>query len=223
MMKELGFATDRTARRLEGRPQGSHPFTPSTTSPDFRVRRRVAPDRAAARHVRGDRSRKQTLVTWFGCRRRSTTIISFDRVPAEGTALFRVGDARPVRAPPLKVIAEQLIRPTFVVDPEVELQATKNQIDDLLNEIKRREEAGERVGRDADQEDGRDATDYLLEAGVRPLRLGDRHARAIQSSASCGGSTTCRRREPAPRSRPAQALVAARRRTGGLRAEDGAD
>jgi excinuclease ABC subunit B len=35
------------------------------------------------------------------------------------------------------VIAEQLIRPTFIVDPEVELRATKNQIDDLLNEVKR--------------------------------------------------------------------------------------
>src|SRR5207244_6354678 len=42
-------------------------------------------------------------------------------------------------------VAEQLIRPTFLVDPEVELRATRNQIDDLLNEIRRREEAGERV------------------------------------------------------------------------------
>src|SRR4029078_5437822 len=42
-------------------------------------------------------------------------------------------------------IAEQLIRPSGVVDPEGELRATKNQIDDLLNEIRRREEVGERV------------------------------------------------------------------------------
>src|SRR2546430_5326534 len=42
-------------------------------------------------------------------------------------------------------IAEQLIRPTGIVDPEVELRATKNQIDDLLNEVRRREEVGERV------------------------------------------------------------------------------
>src|SRR5439155_1718862 len=42
-------------------------------------------------------------------------------------------------------IAEQLIRPTGIVDPEVELRATKNQIDDLLNEVRRREEMGERV------------------------------------------------------------------------------
>ena len=40
-----------------------------------------------------------------------------------------------------KVIAEQLIRPTGVVDPDVELRATRNQIDDLLNEIRHREEA----------------------------------------------------------------------------------
>src|SRR5207245_9992502 len=41
-------------------------------------------------------------------------------------------------------IAEQLIRPTGVVDPEVELRPTRNQIDDLLGEIRKREQVGER-------------------------------------------------------------------------------
>src|SRR5581483_10388483 len=43
------------------------------------------------------------------------------------------------------VVAEQLIRPTGLVDPEVEVRPTKNQIDDLLGEIRAREAAGERV------------------------------------------------------------------------------
>ena len=71
-----------------------------------------------------------------------------------------------------KVIAEQLIRPTFVVDPEVELRATKNQIDDLLNEIRRREEVGERVlVTTLTKKMAEDLTDYLLEAGVKARYL----------------------------------------------------
>ena len=65
-------------------------------------------------------------------------------------------------------IAEQLIRPTGIVDPEVELRATKNQIDDLLNEIRYREAAGERVlVTTLTKKMSEDLTDYLLEAGVK--------------------------------------------------------
>ena len=71
-----------------------------------------------------------------------------------------------------KVVAEQLIRPTFIVDPEVELRATKNQIDDLLNEIRRREEVGERVlVTTLTKKMSEDLTDYLLEAGVKARYL----------------------------------------------------
>ena len=70
------------------------------------------------------------------------------------------------------MIAEQLIRPTGVVDPEVELRPTKNQIDDLLNEIRHREEAGERVlVTTLTKKMAEDLTDYLLEAGVRARYL----------------------------------------------------
>src|SRR5262249_32078917 len=71
-----------------------------------------------------------------------------------------------------KVVAEQLIRPTGIVDPEVELRPTKNQIDDLMNEIRRREEAGERVlVTTLTKKMAEDLTDYLLEAGVRARYL----------------------------------------------------
>ena len=70
------------------------------------------------------------------------------------------------------MIAEQLIRPTFLVDPEVELRPTKNQIDDLLNEIRRRADAGERVlVTTLTKKMSEDLTDYLLEAGVRARYL----------------------------------------------------
>jgi excinuclease ABC subunit B len=69
-------------------------------------------------------------------------------------------------------VAEQIIRPTGVVDPEVELRPTKNQIDDLLNEIRRREEAGERVlVTTLTKKMAEDLTDYLLESGVRTRYL----------------------------------------------------
>ena len=70
------------------------------------------------------------------------------------------------------VVSEQLIRPTGVVDPEVELRPTRNQIDDLLNEIRRREEAGERVLiTTLTKKMAEDLTDYLLEAGVKARYL----------------------------------------------------
>ena len=59
-----------------------------------------------------------------------------------------------------------------MVDPEVEVRATKNQIDDLLNEIRRREEVGERVlVTTLTKKMAEDLTDYLLEAGVKARYL----------------------------------------------------
>ena len=69
-------------------------------------------------------------------------------------------------------MAEQLVRPTGIVDPEVELRATKNQIDDLLNEIRRREQAGERtLVTTLTKKMAEDLTDYLLESGVKARYL----------------------------------------------------
>jgi excinuclease ABC subunit B len=60
----------------------------------------------------------------------------------------------------------------WIVDPEVELRATKNQIDDLLNEIRRREEVGERVlVTTLTKKMSEDLTDYLLESGVKARYL----------------------------------------------------
>jgi len=70
------------------------------------------------------------------------------------------------------VVTEQLIRPTGIVDPEVELRATRNQIDDLLGEIRRREAVGERVlVTTLTKKMSEDLTDYLIEAGVKARYL----------------------------------------------------
>ena len=123
----------------------------------------------------GDRSRKQTLVD-FGFRLPS----ALDNRPLRfDEFLQRVGQTIFVSATPgayelrnSAVVSEQLIRPTGIVDPEVELRATRNQIDDLLGEIRRRSDVGERVlVTTLTKKMSEDLTDYLLEAGVKARYL----------------------------------------------------
>jgi len=65
-------------------------------------------------------------------------------------------------------VVEQIVRPTGIVDPAVELRETRNQIDDLMNEIKRRAEANERVlVTTLTKKMAEDLTAYLLEYSVR--------------------------------------------------------
>ncbi|HKP90827.1 MAG TPA: helicase-related protein, partial [Thermoleophilaceae bacterium] len=63
---------------------------------------------------------------------------------------------------------EQIVRPTGIVDPEVEVRETKNQIDDLMNEVRARAEAGERtLVTTLTKKMSEDLTDYLMEYGFR--------------------------------------------------------
>jgi excinuclease ABC subunit B len=123
----------------------------------------------------GDRSRKQTLVD-FGFRLPS----ALDNRPLRFDEFMeKVNQMVFVSATPgafelrhSKTVVEQLIRPTFLVDPEIDLRETKNQIDDLLNEIRRREELGERVlVTTLTKKMSEDLTDYLLESGVKARYL----------------------------------------------------
>src|SRR5439155_584014 len=123
----------------------------------------------------GDRSRKQRLVD-YGLRlpsaldNRPLRFDEFlDKVPQ---LVFVSATPGPFEQRHSTRTAEQLIRPTGVVDPDVELRATKNQIDDLLNEVRRREEVGERVlVTTLTKKMAEDLTDYLLESGVKARYL----------------------------------------------------
>jgi excinuclease ABC subunit B len=180
MLRELGFCSgiENYSRHLEGRPPGSHPFTLLDYFPDDFVvfvdeSHQTVPQLGGM--YEGDRSRKQTLVD-FGFRLPSALDnrpLRFDEFLEKVPQLvFVSATPGPFELRHSKVIAEQLIRPTYVVDPEVELRATKNQIDDLLNEIRRREEAGERVlVTTLTKKMAEDLTDYLLEAGVKARYL----------------------------------------------------
>ncbi len=180
MMKELGFCSgiENYSRVLEGRPPGSHPFTLIDYFPDDFVvfvdeSHQTVPQLGGM--YEGDRSRKQTLVD-YGFRLPSALDnrpLRFDEFLGKVAQLvFVSATPGPFELSRSKIIAEQLIRPTGVVDPEVELRPTRNQIDDLLNEIRRREEAGERtLITTLTKKMAEDLTDYLLEAGVRARYL----------------------------------------------------
>jgi excinuclease ABC subunit B len=180
MMQELGFCNgiENYSRILEGRAPGTHPFTLLDYFPkDFIVfvdeSHQTVPQIGGM--YEGDRSRKQTLVD-YGFRLPSALDnrpLRFDefleKVPQ---MVFVSATPGPFENRHATRLAEQLIRPTGIVDPEVELRATKNQIDDLLNEIRRREEVGERVlVTTLTKKMSEDLTDYLLESGVKARYL----------------------------------------------------
>jgi excinuclease ABC subunit B len=180
MLRELGFCNgiENYSRILEGRAPGTHPFTLLDYFPsDFVVfvdeSHQTVPQIGGM--YEGDRSRKQTLVD-FGFRLPS----ALDNRPLRFDEFLRkVNQLVFVSATPgafelreSKVVAEQLIRPTGLVDPEVEVRPTKNQIDDLLGEIRGREAAGERVLiTTLTKKMAEDLTDYLLESGVKARYL----------------------------------------------------
>jgi excinuclease ABC subunit B len=180
MLKELGFCNgiENYSRILEGRAPGTHPFTLLDYFPsDFVVfvdeSHQTVPQIGGM--YEGDRSRKQTLVD-YGFRLPSALDnrpLRFDeymkKVPKQVFVSATPGSFELRHS---TRIAEQLVRPTGIVDPEVELRETKNQIDDLLNEIRRREEVGERVlVTTLTKKMAEDLTDYLLESGVKARYL----------------------------------------------------
>jgi excinuclease ABC subunit B len=180
MLQELGFCNgiENYSRILEGRAPGTHPFTLLDYFPsDFVVfvdeSHQTVPQIGGM--YEGDRSRKQTLVE-YGFRLPSALDnrpLRFDEFLEKVPQLvFVSATPGPFELRHSRRVAEQLIRPTGIVDPEVELRATKNQIDDLLNEIRRREEAGERVlVTTLTKKMAEDLTDYLLESGVKARYL----------------------------------------------------
>ncbi len=180
MLRELGFCNgiENYSRILEGRAPGSHPFTLlDYFPPDFVCfvdeSHQTVPQLGGM--YEGDRSRKQTLVD-FGFRLPSALDnrpLRFDEFLRKVPQLvFCSATPGPFELRHSTVVAEQLIRPTGIVDPEVELRPTRNQIDDLLAEIRAREAAGERVlVTTLTKKMAEDLTDYLLESGVKARYL----------------------------------------------------
>jgi excinuclease ABC subunit B len=176
MLKEVGFTSgiENYSRILDGRPEGSPPHTLIDYFPDgFAVfvdeSHQTIPQIGGM--YEGDRSRKQTLID-YGFRLPS----AIDNRPLKfGEFLERVPQLVMVSATPGPFekaestrIVEQIVRPTGIIDPAIEVRETRNQIDDLMNEIKLIADAGDRVlVTTLTKKMAEDLTNYLLEYGVK--------------------------------------------------------
>src|SRR4051794_36328142 len=176
MMRELGFCNgiENYSRILDGRAPGARPYCLLDYFPDDFVcfvdeSHQTIPQIGGM--YEGDRSRKQTLVE-YGFRlpsamdNRPQTFDEFLAiVPQVVMVSATPGDFE--RAHAVRTV-EQIVRPTGIVDPEVEVRETKNQIDDLMNEVRGRAEAGERtLVTTLTKKMSEDLTDYLMEYGFR--------------------------------------------------------
>jgi len=176
MIKEIGFCKgiENYSRYFDGRDIGEPPFTLLDYFPkDFIVfideSHMTIPQIGAM--FNGDRSRKTNLVE-YGFRLKSAfdnRPLTFDEFDA------RVGQMICVSATPAKYeldqagqVVEQLIRPTGLIDPEITVKPTKNQIDDLLTEINAVTKDGGRVLiTTLTKKMAESLTEYLKENGVR--------------------------------------------------------
>jgi len=176
MLRELGFCPgiENYSRILDGRAPGTPPYTLIDYFPDDFVvfideSHQTIPQLGGM--YEGDFSRKSTLVE-FGFRLPSAVDnrpLKFDEF------LDRVGQMVLVSATPgpweqaqSSRVVEQIVRPTGIVDPEVEVRETRNQIDDLMNEVRERAERDERVlVTTLTKKMAEDLTEYLLEHGFR--------------------------------------------------------
>ena len=176
MLRELGFCNgiENYSRILDGRAPGERPYCLVDFFPDDFVcfideSHQTVPQIGGM--YEGDRSRKQTLVD-YGFRLPS----ALDNRPQRFDEFLSITPQIVfVSATPGEFernhstrVVEQIVRPTGIVDPEVEVRETRNQIDDLMNEIRARSEAGERtLVTTLTKKMSEDLTDYLNEYGVR--------------------------------------------------------
>ena len=176
MMKELGFCSgiENYSRYLSGRSAGEPPPTLYDYLPDSALlimdESHVGVPQLGAMY-KGDRSRKETLVN-FGFRLPS----ALDNRPLR----FEEWESKPVQsifvsATPSSYeieksgqIVEQVVRPTGLVDPSVEIRPANSQVDDVLSEIGKRVEISERVLiTTLTKRMAENLTDYLSDNGVR--------------------------------------------------------
>jgi len=177
LLAEMGFCPgiENYSRHLDGRAPGQPPYTLLDYFPEDYLlvidESHVTVPQIGGMY-RGDRSRKETLVE-FGFRLPS----ALDNRPLNFQEFTgHVRQAIYVSATPGEWeireargrVVEQLIRPTGLTDPEVIVRPARHQVDDLLEEIRKRVTAGERVlVTTLTKKMAEDLTDYLQEVGIR--------------------------------------------------------
>jgi excinuclease ABC subunit B len=177
MMEEMGYCQgiENYSRFLDGRKVGEPPATLFDYFPDdalmFIDESHVSVSQIGAMY-RGDRSRKETLVN-YGFRlpgALDNRPLTFEEYEAKGVQTIYVS-ATPADYELAKaqgVVVEQIIRPTGLVDPPIEVRPAKNQVDDLLHELRETVRQGYRVlVTTLTKRMAEDLTGYFEELGVR--------------------------------------------------------
>ena len=176
MLRETGICSgiENYSRHLAERPAGEPPWTLLDYLPEDHLLV-VDESHIALPQVRGmfngDRARKQVLVD-YGFRlpsaldNRPLTFPEFERHVNQ--AVFVSATPGPYEYEHSATVAEQIIRPTGVLDPEISVRPTEGQIDDLIAEIRRRTDVGQRaLVTTLTKKMSEDLADYLQELGIK--------------------------------------------------------
>ena len=176
MINELGYCSgiENYSRYLSGREPDSPPPTLFDYLPDdallFIDESHVTVSQIGAMY-KGDRSRKQTLVE-YGFRlpsaldNRPMRFEEFEAISPQ--AIYVSATPGNYELEHADNVAEQVVRPTGLIDPEVEIRPVATQVDDLLSEARKRSSVGERVlVTTLTKRMAEDLTEYLAEHGVR--------------------------------------------------------
>jgi excinuclease ABC subunit B len=176
MLREVGTCAgiENYSRQLDQRAPGTHPWTLMDFLPhDYLLV--IDESHMTIPQVRGmyngDRSRKETLVE-YGFRlpsamdNRPLKFDEFEQVM--GSTIYTSATPGPYEMSHAGQVVEQIIRPTGLVDPEVEVRPTKGQVDDLVKEIRARVENGERVlVTTLTKRMAEDLAEYIEELGIK--------------------------------------------------------
>ena len=176
MLKEVGYCSgiENYSRHLDGRAPGTHPWTMIDFLPsDYLLV--IDESHMTIPQVRGmyngDQARKSTLVE-YGFRlpsaidNRPLKFDEFEQVM--GHTIYTSATPGPYEMNKADQVVEQIIRPTGLIDPEVEVRPTTGQVDNLIGEIRERVERGERIlVTTLTKRMAEDLSEYLQELGMK--------------------------------------------------------
>jgi len=176
MLGEVGYCSgiENYSRHLDQREQGTPPWTLMDYLPDDYLLI-IDESHMTVPQIRGmfngDRSRKQTLVD-YGFRLPSALDnrpLQFDEFQDRmGFTIYTSATPGPFEMEKASQVVEQIIRPTGLVDPEVEVRPVQGQVDDLVGEIYKRTDIGQRVlVTTLTKRMSEDLADYLMELGIK--------------------------------------------------------
>ena len=176
MLREVGYCAgiENYSRHMDQRPEGSHPWTLMDYFPaDYMLV--IDESHMTVPQIRGmfngDRSRKEVLVQ-YGFRlpsamdNRPLAFTEFEEYM--GSTIYTSATPGPYEMQRADQVVEQIIRPTGLVDPEVEVRPISGQVDDLISEIRQRVERGERpLVTTLTKRMAEKLSDYLMELGIK--------------------------------------------------------